>query len=200
MEFASTPVSFILIGITALLSFGAFSSPQAFRTFSLAPYHVARGGKWFQLVSSGLLHADLGHLLFNMITLFFFGPYLEARLGAVDFLVVYFGSMVAGSLVTVIRHYREPNYRAIGASGAVSGVIFGFILFEPLAKIRFFFIPIGIPAFLFAIGYVAVSVFGMRTRMGRIGHDAHLGGAIAGIVLTMILSPGALEIFLSKFR
>lgn len=200
MEFAETPVTFITIGITVLASIGAWSSAEAFRAFTLAPYYIVREGKWFQVVSSGLLHADIPHLAFNMITLYFFGPHLEFYVGSVAFLVVYMGSLVAGSLLGVIRHRDDPNYRAVGASGAVSGVIFGFILFQPLAKLRFFFIPVGIPAFIFAIGYVVISIYGMRTRMGRVGHDAHLGGALAGVILTIIQFPRAVQIFLSNFR
>jgi membrane associated rhomboid family serine protease len=199
MNAGATPFTFITIGITAVVSFAAFSSRSAFRTYSLSPYQVVRGGKWFQVVSSGFLHADLGHLFFNMFTLFFFGRPIELYLGGVGFLVVYLGSMIAGSLLGVLRHYRDPNYRAVGASGGVSGIIFGFILFQPFAKIYVFLVPVGIPAFLFAFGYVAISIYGMRTRMGRIGHDAHLGGAVAGIVLTIILFPQAIRHFLSHF-
>ena len=97
-------------------------------------------------------------------------------------------------------HRHDPTYRAIGASGAVSGVVFGFILFSPFSRIYMFLLPVGIPAILFGIGYIALSIYGARTRMGRIGHAAHLGGAIGGIILTMILYPDVIRIFLSHFR
>jgi membrane associated rhomboid family serine protease len=135
-----------------------------------------------------------------MITLYFFGPHLELYVGSTAFVVIYMGSLIAGSLLGVIRHRNDPNYRAVGASGAVSGVIFGFILFQPLAKLRFILFPVGIPAFIFAIGYVVISIYGMRTRMGRVGHDAHLGGALAGVILTIVQFPRALQIFFSNFR
>jgi membrane associated rhomboid family serine protease len=199
MELSGTPAAFITMAVTVLASFWAFSSPGAFKAMALSPYRIAREGTWYQTVTSGLIHADLGHLFFNMFTLFFFGPPLERYLGATGFVAVYLGSMVAGSLLAVLRHRDEPDYRAVGASGAISGVLFGFILFQPLTRIYIFLIPFGIPAFLFAVGYVLISIFGMRTRMGRIGHDAHLGGALAGIVLTIILYPKVVGIFLSHF-
>ena len=108
--------------------------------------------------------------------------------------------MLGGSLLTLLVRRNDPSYRAIGASGAISGVLFGFVLLRPLQSIYLFLIPIGIPAVLFAIGYVAVSVLGMRTRWGKIGHEAHLGGALGGVVLTLLLYPAAWRIFLSHFR
>jgi membrane associated rhomboid family serine protease len=108
--------------------------------------------------------------------------------------------MFCGSLGALLFHGQDPTYRAIGASGGVSGVVFGFVLFRPFAPIYLFLIPIGIPAILFAIGYVALSIYGARTRLGRIGHAAHLGGAIGGIILTILIYPRALTIFLDHFR
>lgn len=200
MNLGETPVAYMTMAVTVLASLGAFSSQETFRRMALSPYRIVREGRWFQVVTSGLIHADLGHLFFNMFTLYFFGPPLEVFLGGAGFLVVYVGSMIAGSLLAVYRHRDNPRYLAVGASGAISGVLFGFILFQPLTRIYIFLIPFGIPAVLFAIGYVLISIFGMRTRMGRIGHDAHLGGALAGIVLTILVFPRVLQIFVSHFR
>jgi membrane associated rhomboid family serine protease len=193
-------VSLGLIVFTSVISLFAFSSRTALIHFAECPYEVLRYGRWYQLITSGFLHADLGHLFMNMFTLYFFGPYMERVLGAQGFVILYFGSMLAGSLLTLATRYRDPNYRAIGASGAISGVLFGFILLRPLAPIYIFFIPIPIPAILFAFGYLAVSLFGMRARWGRIGHEAHLGGAIGGLILTLAMFPRALGIFLSHFH
>ncbi|MEZ4653891.1 MAG: rhomboid family intramembrane serine protease [Candidatus Eisenbacteria bacterium] len=168
-------------------------------TWALAPYDIPRLGRWYQLITSGFLHADFTHLLFNMLGLYFFGPHLETLLGSSRFLVVYLGSLVAGNLVAYVRHREDPRYRAIGASGAVSGVLFGFVLFFPMAKLYLFLLPIGIPAVLYAVGYVLVSIYGMRRRLGHIGHDAHLGGAIAGVVLTILFEPAVVRHFFANF-
>ena len=200
MELATSPVTFGTIGITVLASLAAFSNPALIRDHGLHPWSVVRHGRWHQLVTSGLLHAGGAHLFLNMFTLFFFGPPMERALGGHGFLILYIGSLLAGGLTTVLLHRGEPSYRAVGASGAISGVVFGFVLFRPLARIYLFLIPIGIPAFLFALGYVALSIYGARTRWGRIGHAAHLGGAIGGIVVTILLYPRVVAIFFSYFR
>lgn len=193
-------VSLIVLVVTVGISLIGFAAPGLIRRFAECPHEVVRHGQWHQLITSGFLHADLGHLFMNMITLYYFGPPMEAVLGRGGFLLLYFGSMLAGSLLTLALRWRDPNYRAIGASGAISGVIFSFVLFRPLTPIYIFLIPIGIPAVLFALGYVVISVLGMRSRWGRIGHEAHLGGAIGGLVLTICMDPGAVRIFLSHFR
>ena len=193
-------VSIAVIALTAAASFIGFSSPRFIRGGMLVPSAVVRTGRVLPVLTSGFLHADLGHLFMNMLTLFFFAPTMEQILGGGGFLVLYIGSIIAGSLVTTLFYHRDPTYRALGASGGVSGVLFGYILFRPFARLDLFLIPIGIPAILFAIGYLVVSAYGARRRSGRIGHAAHLGGAVGGIVLTSILEPAALRFFLSHFR
>ena len=197
---SSSPLCMFIILLTALVSLVGFSMPQLIRDLAISPRMVLRDGRWYQTLTSGFLHASLGHLFVNMFTLFFFGRAMEGALDSSGFLILYFGSMFCGSLGTLAFHGRDPTYRAIGASGAVSGVVFGYVLFRPFAPIYLFLIPIGIPAILFAIGYVAISIIGARTRLGRIGHAAHLGGAIGGIILTILIEPRALSIFLSHFR
>jgi membrane associated rhomboid family serine protease len=192
-------LSLVLIGVTALTSLAGFANRRVILDYATTPASILKEGRWFQMITGGFLHADLGHLFFNMMTLFFFGPPIERYLGGVEFAIVYFGSMLAGSAMTLALHAKDPGYRAVGASGAVSGVVFSFVLFRPFAPIYIFFIPIGIPAVLFATGYLAVSFIGARKRLGRIGHAAHLGGAIAGLILTILMRPEALRIFLSHF-
>jgi membrane associated rhomboid family serine protease len=194
------PVSLIILVLTSGVSVLAFVSPGMIRRYAESPYEIVRYGRWHQLFTSGFLHADLGHLLMNMITLYYFGPAMESVLGGGKFLILYLGSMLAGSLLTLALRWRDPGYRAVGASGAISGVLFSFVVFRPLAPIYLFLIPIGIPAVLFAVGYVAISVAGMKSRAGRIGHEAHLGGAAGGLVLTVLLYPDAVRIFFSHFR
>ncbi|MBD3163491.1 MAG: rhomboid family intramembrane serine protease [Candidatus Eisenbacteria bacterium] len=200
MGLDAAPITFSILGITILASLGAWSNRALMHGQVLQPYAVVRYGRWHQLLTSGFLHANGAHLFLNMFTLFFFGPPMERALGSLDFLVLYVGSLLAGSFATLAFHKDDPGYRAVGASGAISGVVFGFVLFRPLAKIYLFLIPIGIPAVLFAIGYLAVSLYGARTRWGNIGHTAHLGGAVGGIVLTVLLYPRVVGIFLSHFR
>jgi len=197
---SGTPATLALLVSTVLVSLVAFSSRGVFDRFALHPYGIARDGTWYQTITSGFLHGDLAHLAFNMITLFFFGPFVESYLGTPAFLVVYFGSMLVGSLVAFFRRREQPQYRAIGASGAISGVLFSFVLMRPLQPIYIFLLPIGIPAAAFAVGYVLVSAFGMRRGVGRIGHEAHLGGAFAGLVLTLALDPAVLPHFLQQIR
>ena len=197
---SGSPASLTLLVVTVAVSLLAFSSRAVFDRFALHPYGIAKDGTWYQTITSGFLHGDITHLAFNMITLFFFGPFVESSLGTPAFLLVYFGSMLAGSLVAFYRRKGQPRYRAIGASGAISGILFSFVLLRPLQPIYIFFLPVGIPAALFAIGYVAVSAFGMQRGVGRIGHEAHLGGAIAGLVLTLALDPGVFPRFLQQLQ
>ena len=194
------PASLVVLIVTVATSLVGLGSPGIIRRFAECPYEIVRFGRGYQLFTSGFLHADLGHLFMNMFTLYFFGPAMERILGSGGFLVLYLGSLLAGSLLTLALRSRDPGYRAIGASGAISGLLFGYVLFRPLSRIYIFLIPVGIPAVLFALGYVAISILGMRSRWGRIGHEAHLGGALGGLLLTLLLYPGAWRIFLSHFR
>jgi membrane associated rhomboid family serine protease len=193
------PVLAIIL-ITSLVSFVAWGTPGTVRALAECPFEIAHRQKIYQLVTSAFIHADIGHLFFNMVTLYFFGPPMLQILGPRGFVALYFGSLLAGSFLTLAIYHRDPGYRAVGASGAVTGVIFGYVLYRPLAPLYVFLIPIGIPAVLFAIGYVAISIVGARRRTGRIGHAAHLGGAIGGILVTIALDPRVLTIFLAHFR
>jgi membrane associated rhomboid family serine protease len=192
-------MTYLVMGVTFLVTMAAFSIHGLFRAFRLSPHEVATKGAWHQVVTSGFLHADFGHLFFNMFTLYFFGRGVERLLDPRSFALIYLGSLVGGSLLTVARHRGDPSYHAVGASGAVSGILFSFILFEPMARIHVFLIPVGIPAVLFALGYILISVFGMKSGARGIGHDAHLGGALAGAALTILIHPQVISRFLSRF-
>ncbi len=137
------------------------------------------------------------HLLFNMVTLFFFGPYIESIVGSGRFLAIYLGSELAANALTYLKYSDNPQYSAVGASGAISGVLFAFCLFAPFQLLYIFF-AIPMPAILFAVLYVALSVYASRREIGRVAHEAHLGGAIGGLVLTLILYPASLGIFLEQ--
>jgi membrane associated rhomboid family serine protease len=141
------------------------------------------------MVSSAFLHADIPHLAFNMLTLYFFAPVVYGNLGNLSFVLIYFGSLLFGSLLTMLFHKDDYSYRAIGASGAVTGVLYSAILLNPDMSLYLFFIPIPIPAYLFGIGYLLYSIYGMKAKNDNIGHTAHFGGAIGGYVITLIKLP-----------
>src|SRR5690606_19499670 len=154
--------------------------------FQVVP--IQRGEK-VRMFSSGFLHVDTQHLLFNMLTLYFFADVIIENLGRLNFLLIYTASLLFGSLLSLHFHKNEYYYSAVGASGAVMGILYSAILLQPGMNLYMFFIPIPIPAYIFGIGYLLYSIYGMKNKVGNIGHDAHFGGAIGGYVVTLFLSP-----------
>ena len=202
------PATLILIVANILIYYTSSRNKEYyFRHFAEWPYSIIYEKKIYQIVTSSFLHADLFHLIFNLITLFSFGSFLEEYFiksdglveGSLYFIVVYFSSMLLGSIFTLAVHFKNPEYVAVGASGAISGVLFSFILFFPKAPINIFLIPFPVPAYLFAAIYIAVSIYGVKRNFGNIGHEAHLGGAIGGVISTIILYPYSLNNFLGHF-
>jgi membrane associated rhomboid family serine protease len=180
----------ILIAIilaNVLFSFKGFNDIVFFRKYE---FHMGsvRSGDQIRILSSGFLHADFSHLIFNMITLYFFAPVVIGYLGSLSFVIIYFGSLIFGSLLTIIFHKNDYNYRAIGASGAVTGVLYSAILLQPDMMLGIFFI-IPMPAYIFGILYLLYSIYGMRAKNDNIGHTAHFGGAIGGYLITLATSP-----------
>lgn len=177
-----------IIAINVLLSLKGFEDQMFFRKYE---FHVGsiRSGEQIRMLSSGFLHVDIPHLAFNMLTLYFFAPVVFGYLGNFSFLMIYIGSLLFGSLLTMIFHKNDYSYRAVGASGAVTGILYSAILLNPQMDIYFFFIPIPIPAYLFGIGYLLYSIYGMKAKNDNIGHTAHFGGAIGGYVLTLLKAP-----------
>jgi membrane associated rhomboid family serine protease len=148
--------------------------------------------EWVRMLTSGFLHVDFYHLLFNMLTLYFFADGVIAEFGIVNFLIMYFLSLLGGSALSYYYHQRDFFYSAVGASGAVSGILFSSILLYPFDSLYLMFIPIPIPAIVVGIGYLLYSVFGMKNQWGNIGHAAHLGGAATGLILSIVMEPGLL--------
>lgn len=177
-----------IIAVNALISFKAFDDQYFFRKYE---FHIGsiRSGENFRMLSSAFLHVDIAHLAFNMITLYFFAPVVIKELGTPIFLLVYFGSLICGSLLTLQFHKNDYSYRAVGASGAVTGVLYSAILLQPEMSLYFFFIPIPIPAYVFGIGYLLYSIYGMKAKRDNIGHTAHFGGAIGGYAITLFNQP-----------
>ena len=172
-----------LILLNVVVSFKGFNDISFFRKYE---FHIGsiRSGDQIRMFSSAFLHADWQHLFFNMLTLFFFAPVVTGNMGELSFLLVYFSSLIFGSLLTLLLHKDDYSYRAIGASGAVTGVLFSAILFEPMMMINFI-----IPAYLFGILYLLYSIYGMRAKNDNIGHTAHFGGAIGGYLITLAKEP-----------
>lgn len=186
------PIDFTLltvIVINSIVSIKGFKDRLFFEKFM---FHIGgiKRGEQVRMVSSGFLHVDEFHLIFNMLTLFFFAPTVIANLGAIKFLVIYVASLIIGNIFSFYFHKDEYHYTAVGASGAVSGVLYAAILFEPMGEIGLIFIPfLKIPAFIFGILYLLYSIYGMKKRFGNIGHDAHFGGAVSGYGITLLLAP-----------
>lgn len=185
-------VTIAIIVANALISYKGF---QDFGFFEKYKFNIGgiRRGEQIRMFSAGFLHVDMAHLLFNMITLYFFAGIVIAYLGTVYFLLIYLGSLLAGNLLSFYFHKDEYYYSAVGASGAVTGIIYSAILLRPDLDLYMFFIPIPIPAYIFGIGYLLYSIYGMKNSLGNIGHDAHFGGAIGGYVLTLFLNPYLLQ-------
>lgn len=183
---------YLLIGITVFVSYRGFNNYSFFEQYKFQVTRILNGDK-IRLLSSGFLHADWIHLILNMYVLYIFGKIVIYRFGDLPFLLVYFGSLLAGSLYSLYYHKREPYYSAIGASGAVSGVVFSCILLYPEMELNLMFIPIGIPGYIFGVLYLLYTIYGMKKQLGNIGHSAHLGGAIGGYALTLIIAPWILK-------
>lgn len=180
-----------IIVVTVLFSYKGFNDLLFFRKYE---FHIGsiRAGEQIRMISSGFLHADLGHLFFNMFTLYMFAPVVISHFGDFSFVLIYIISLIFGSLLTLIMHKNEYNYRAIGASGAVMGILYSSILIDPNMDLYLFFIPIPIPAYVFGIGYLLYSIYGMKAKNDNIGHTAHFGGAIGGYLITIIKEPSML--------
>ncbi|QHI34954.1 Rhomboid protease GluP [Kordia antarctica] len=176
----------VTIGVivaNVLVSLKGFND-YAFRSKYIFNIGAIHRGEHIRMITSAFLHADMQHLAFNMITLFFFADTVVYFLGATYFLLIYLGSLLLGSLFSFYFHKDEHHYSALGASGAVSGILFSAVLLRPTMMINFI-----IPGYVFAIGYLLYSIYGMKNRTGNIGHDAHFGGAVAGFVITLLLKP-----------
>ena len=181
----------IIIAANVLISMKGFKDFEFFEKYK---FNIAgiRRGEQLRMITSGFLHADFNHLLFNMLTLYFFAGVVISYLGVSSFVIIYLASLLVGSLVSYYFHKDEYHYSAVGASGAVMGILYAAILFIPDQNLYLFF-AIPIPAWIFGVAYLLYSIYGMKTKLGNIGHDAHIGGAIAGYFFTLALAPYLLD-------
>jgi len=195
------PATYALMALSIIISGYAFTVDSGLNDrFDLDIGRILRNHEWYRLITSGFVHANQFHLLFNMVTLYFFGRLVESYLGTWPFVILYFGSELAANLLTLALKRWQRGYSSLGASGAISGVLLSGCLFQPFSKIFIMPIPIGIPAFIYAVFYIGYSTFQVRDDVrDGIAHEAHLGGALAGIVFTLLFQPGVLQTFVAQF-
>ena len=168
--------------------------------FVFSPSEVFAGRNYQGMLLSHFAHADSAHLLFNMLTLYSFGPVVEMDLGALNMLLIYVSAGIFSTLFVYYLHRADPKYRALGASDSVSGIIFAAIVLVPGMSVSFIFVPFPIPAPLFAVGYIFLSTYLMRRGGGHISHEAHIAGAISGLLLAGLLAPGGFGPLLHRIQ
>lgn len=194
-------LSLVIIIVTCIISITAFSRPGEIDKLSMWPYMVKEHNQYYRFITAGLVHADYMHLGFNMLTMWFFGKYIEIMFqqvfgGKLYFLLFYVLALIISDIPSYIRHRNNYSYRSIGASGAVSAVVFAFILFQPWAKIIVFVIPM--PAILYGVLFLGYSVYMSRRGGDGINHDAHFWGAVFGVVFPLALKPQLAGYFLEQ--
>ena len=184
-------LTFALIAVTVLVSWLAFERPALLDRLILWPPAIDRKTQYDRLLTHGFIHADWSHLLFNMITLYFFGRLIERVMaelvGPLGFVLFYLSAIVIAILPTYLRHRHDPTYRSLGASGAVSAVLFAFILLQPWSLIFVFFLPM--PAILYAVMYIGYSIYMDKRGGDNINHSAHISGAIYGVLFMLLMEP-----------
>ncbi len=180
-----------IIAANVLVSLKGFNDTSFFERYKFGIGAIKAGQKE-RILTSGFLHVDISHLFMNMFTLFFFADVVINWFGPTIFVGIYFISLIAGSLLALFFHKDEPYYSAVGASGAVTGILYAAILLQPDMRLGIMFIPIPLPAYVLGIGYLLYSIYGMKKRLGNIGHTAHFGGAIGGYITVLLFKPDLL--------
>ena len=185
-------MALLILLTTVIVSLaGLFVSPAIIERSMLRPYWLKRNGEYERLITSGFVHADLWHLAFNMLTFYFFAFALEDRIGSLKLLTLYLLGLVLSDLGTYFKHRDNPEYASLGASGAISAVLFASIVYFPHQSLFILPFPFPIPAPLFAVAYLAYTYYSARHPTGRINHDAHLGGALTGLAFVAVTTPSA---------
>ena len=184
-------IGLLLIIANVAISYKGFKDHAFFDRYKFSIDGIRLYKDYKRLVTSAFLHVGWSHLLFNMLSLYIFSSTLETYLGVVNFLLIYVVSIIGSNLLTLTIHRHHGNYSSVGASGAVSGIIFAAIALFPGMKMGFFFLPLSIPAWLFGVLYIAFSIYGIKSKRDNIGHEAHLGGALVGMAMALLIYPAA---------
>jgi membrane associated rhomboid family serine protease len=191
MNFAAAPVTFLLIAINVVVSLIGFSNAEFVDKTIMWPYRIKREKQYYRFITSGFIHADFIHLIFNMFSFYFFGSAIEYYFaqyglgGKISYLLLYFLALIIADIPSYLKHQDDYHYRALGASGAVSAVIFACILFQPWGTILIYFIPM--PFIVFAFVYLGYCIYMSKRNIGHVNHDAHLWGSLFGLIFTAIL-------------
>ena len=193
--FNVAPVASVIFAITIIVTLIAFYNEDFYNRLILQPYNVSKGKYVYTLITSGFIHADWMHLLFNMMTYFFFAFQLETTLCHWQFGLLYMVSLILSDLPSVVKHKNDFWYRSLGASGAISAVVFSYILFNPLNSMYLMFLPIPIPAIIFGVLYLVYCSYASKQNRGNINHDAHFFGALSGVMITVLLIPQIVPYF-----
>ncbi len=185
-------VTLLLIIINSIVTYKGLRDHRFFERYSFEVDKIFISKEYTRMITSGFLHVSWIHLIVNMLSLYFFSDALEMQMGLFRFLLIYFGSLLGGNIFSLIVHKNHGSYSAVGASGAVSGIIFAAIALFPGFGISFFGIPFSVPAWLYGIAFVLYTIYGIRSSRDNIGHEAHLGGALAGLIIAIIMEPSSL--------
>jgi membrane associated rhomboid family serine protease len=197
-------ITYIIIGITALTSFSAFSNELLLNRLIFYPVIIKEKNEWWRFITHGVIHADMQHLLFNMLTLYFFGRQVETNFlylfgNPYVYPLFYVSALMFSSTPSYMKNKNNSYYRALGASGAIAAILFTTIIFDPWQTLLLnFFIPI--PALLFAVGYIIYSSYMSKRGMDNIGHDAHLYGALYGLIFPVVLKPQLISYFIDQLK
>jgi membrane associated rhomboid family serine protease len=185
-------IAFLIIAVTGLISYKGFNDSRFRDRLTFDVEKVLLYKQYKRLVTSGLIHTGWLHLTLNMITLLIFSSAIQGYLGVIKFLIIYIGSLVGGNLMALLIHRNHSDYSSLGASGAVNGVIFASIALFPSMGIGFFLLPVSIPSWLYGLLFVGISIYGIRSKRDHVGHEAHLGGALTGMLIALIMEPTAM--------
>ena len=194
-----TGIAMVIFVVTIAVSLlGLYAAPKLIQRSLFRPYWIRQRGEYWTAITSGFVHADVTHLLFNMMTFYFFAFPLERTIGSLRFAALYFIALVVSSLGTWRKHRDDPEYASLGASGAICAVLFAYIVYYPTHSLLILPIPFPIPAPLFAVLYLAYTWYSAKQARGNINHDAHLDGALTGLLFVAFTEPAAYSTLLRQ--